>query len=162
MLEGFQNREAVLESGRGPDFLIFWENHLKRLQFILSTLAAVFGGLIGTKSKASRLAEAPKMMTWAERIAQESAKTNSRRYEHWIQARLCTGEYDRNRSPDVVAERKARCAKICGLCRYINSLAVWPVPHYQRPPENYLNALAEQPYCFTYRSEPPYNKIPRG
>ncbi len=129
---------------------------MKRLQFIFSTLAATLVGLIASKSKASPLAETPMLMTWAERIAQESARTHSRRYEHWIQAKYCNGEYDHLKSPKAAADRQARCAKICGLCRYINSLAVWPVPNYHRPPDSYLTALEEQPWCLTWRTEPPY------
>lgn len=133
---------------------------MKRLQFILCTLAATIVGLIANKCKAS-LAEAPRSMTWGERIAQETARAHSRRYEHSLHAKYCQGSLDHLSSAEEGAERQARCAKICGLCRYINSLAVWPVANYQRPPENFLKELEEQPGCLTWRTEVPYWKIPR-
>ena len=133
---------------------------MKRLQFILSTLAATIAGLIGNKCEAS-LAGARKTMTWAEQIALESARTQRRRYEHLLHAKYCDGGLDHLSSREEVSERQARCAKICGLCRYINSLAFWPNPNYRRPPENFLEALEEQPWCLTWRTEAAYKKIPR-
>jgi len=48
--------------------------------------------------------------------------------------------------------RQAKCAKICGLCRYINSLAVWPAPNYRRPPDRLLAALEKQRWCLTFQN----------
>lgn len=126
---------------------------MKRLQFILSTLAATIVGLIISKPKTLPLAEYRKPMTWAEQIAENEAKTRRRRYEHFLHAKYCHGGLDHLSSLEEVAERQARCAKICGLCRYVNSLAVWPDPKYQRPPKSFLEALEEQPRCLTWRTE---------
>jgi hypothetical protein len=74
------------------------------------------------------------------------AETGRRRYEHWIQIKVCHGEYDHSMSTKDAAKRRARCAKICGLCRHINSLAVWPDPKYRRPPQTVLNELEDELY----------------
>lgn len=131
---------------------------MKRLQFIFGFLAATIGGLIASKSEATPLAETPKLMAWAERIALESSRTHARRFTHLMHGKYCYGDYDHlgKMSPEQVAERQARCAKICGHCRYIHSLTVWPDPNYRRPPDHVLEALEEQPWCLTWRTEPPY------
>jgi hypothetical protein len=66
--------------------------------------------------------------------------------------RHCHGEYDHLYTPSEAAERKARCAKICALCRYINSLPVWPDPKYRRPAEVVLESLEREPYFYTRNS----------
>lgn len=92
-------------------------------------------------------------MTWAVHIEAISSRTHSRRYAHWIQVRICHGEYDHRISPAEASKRQARCAKICGLCRYIHSLEVWPDPNFRRPPQAVLDDLENQPYCSHERPE---------
>jgi len=134
---------------------------MRRLQFVLNTLAACLLGLFDTAESPAK-AERPQSTTWAERIAEDASMRRGRRYEHWIQARLCHGEYDNCQSPELVAKRQERCAKICGLCRYINSLTVWPVPNYRRPPQDVLDALELQAWCSTWRTEAPYSSSSSG
>jgi len=87
-----------------------------------------------------------KAKTWAGHVAAITSRDRGRRYEHWIQARLCNGGYDARMSPADAARRQARCAKICGLCRHINSLPVWPSANYRRPAQGVLEALEDEPY----------------
>ena len=83
-------------------------------------------------------------MTWAEFIEGETARTGGRRYEHSIHMRICNGDF--GRPPGALRVRLARCEKICGLCRYIYALEVWPDPNYRRPSEDTLAALEAQEY----------------
>ena len=114
----------------GPDFLIFWSEQMKRLQFILSTLAATIVGLIASWSESSRLAEVPKLMTWAERMAEDKRRTRAKRYEHPLHANYCRGSLDHLSSAEEVASVRrdvqifAACAGISthsqfGRCRTI-------------------------------------------
>ena len=127
---------------------------MKRLQFIISTLGATLSSLIASKFKAAaKPTTAPTMMTWAERIAEDAERTHGRRYEHLLHAKYCHGSLDHLLSSEETASRQGRCAKICGLCRYINSLAVWPVPNYRRPPDTLLDELEEQQWCLNYQNQ---------
>src|SRR5579872_2073823 len=93
--------------------------------------------------------------TWAELITADVKKSGSRRAEHLLHAKYCNGSLDHLHSVAEVAERKARCAKICGLCRYIYSLKQWPQSTYCRPSTKFLRRLEEQEWCVTWKSEAP-------
>jgi len=120
---------------------------MRRLSFILGVIGIASCALAARFKHASLPMAMPKPMTWAEHIAEIASRTNRRRYAHWIQANICHGGYDHSMSPADAAERQASCAKICGLCRYIHSLEVWPERPFRRPPQAVLDALENQPYC---------------
>jgi len=133
--KGSKIEEAVLESGRAPDFIFFLgETNMKR------------------RRVEARPNTKPARMSWAERIAEHTARTHSRRFEHLIHGNFCGGGYDHLLSPKEVRARQRECAKICGLCRYINSLAIWPVPNYRRPPDGLMKSLEELEWCLTFQS----------
>jgi hypothetical protein len=125
---------------------------VKRLHFIFRVLAAAVCTLALHRKTAVAMRPGTRPQTWAEHIQEITTKTHSRRYEHYIHARVCHGDYDHLHTPAEAAERKARCARICGLCRYINSLPVWPGPNYRRPAASVLEALEHEPYFYTRAS----------
>ena len=136
----FWSRAASLAS-------LFAEQDVKRLSFVLGALAIAAFALVTKARRPSFGVPIARRQTWAEHIESIARRTNTRRHEHWIQSRMCVGEYDRHKSPAQVAARKHQCAKICGLCRYIHSLDVWPDPKYRRPSRAVLDALENQPCC---------------
>jgi len=118
---------------------------VKRLHFIVGMFAAALFGPNNWFRSIAASTLSPHRMTWADHIEAESSKTG-RRYEHFIQMRLCHGAYDHLKSSEEAADRRARCAKICGLCRHLHSLAVWPDPTYRQPTKVVLDALADEPF----------------
>lgn len=124
-------------------FLAPLEEEMKRVHFII---AAAIGTLIAPqlarRAEAKPSAAEKWRKIWSERLSHD-LQHHHRRYEHWIHGNHCMGVYDRTKSAEEVAARKARCAKICGLCRYIYSLDEWPVKHYRRPPQSVLDVLEE-------------------
>jgi hypothetical protein len=54
--------------------------------------------------------------------ARAETKHQPRRYEHWIHAKYCRGEYDHLMSSAEASARRSRCETVCGLCRRLNSL----------------------------------------
>ena len=128
---------------------------MKRVYFIMLTLGAAVGSIVAGKINVFGK-PTERRMTWAERIAQEIAETGGRRAEHLLHGKYCNGSLDRLYTPSEIAKRKAKCARVCGLCRYINSLAIWPQQGYCRPPEDFLDSLEAQEWCLTWQTEPPY------
>ena len=118
---------------------------MKRLHFIYGMIAAVYE-LLNVRRRIAATPLAPHRRTWAEHVNALSAEKGGRRYQHWIQMRICHGEYDHLRSSDEAARRRRRCAKICGVCRHIYSLDVWPDPNYRQPSQCVLNALEDELY----------------
>lgn len=119
---------------------------MKRLSFILSMIAAAACGLAAGFRPTCVAKAAPKPKTWAEHVAEVSSRTHGRRYEHWIHAKVCQGDYDRRMTAAEAAKRRARCAKICGLCRYLYSVPTRSGRLYRRPPKYVLDALENEPY----------------
>jgi len=120
---------------------------LKRLQFIITVVAASLGASALPKRFApAKPAIAPRRVAGrGPTDYRQTLRGRSRRLEHWIQGKYCNGELDHLYTPAQVADRKARCAKICGLCRYIYSLEQWPPRPYRRPPRAILDALEREP-----------------
>lgn len=141
---------AVLEPGRAPGLYVFASEIMKRLSFILSAALTGALGLVKRSHSIDFVMSVGKSRTWAEHVAVTTSQTHARRYEHWIQAKVCNGDYDHLGSAEEAARRRERCAKICGLCRYIQARPVWPDPTYRRPPESVLAALESEAY---YRTE---------
>jgi len=129
---------------------------MKRLQFILLAVATCIGALISGKV-GTGAALIKTRRTWAELIAEDVQETGGRRAEHLLHGKYCNGSHDHLYTPDEVAKRRARCAKICGMCRYIYSLKEWPQPDYCRPPQEFLDEFEAQESCLTWCSEAPYN-----
>lgn len=118
---------------------------MRRLRFLAGVIAGWIGATIATTSRAlARASAQERRQTWSEFIEAEVARTGGRRYEHPIQMRLCNGDYGRR--PGAPRVRPAGCEKICGLCRYIYTLPVWPDPKYRRPSDDVLAALEVQEY----------------
>jgi hypothetical protein len=115
---------------------------VKRLHFIFNTVVVAVYGLL-ERTRPIAVTGPAMQLTWAEHF---KTLTGGRRYEHYIQVKVCHGEYDRSMSAEQAAERRARCAKICGLCRHIHLLEVWPDPNYRRPTQVVLAALADEPF----------------
>jgi hypothetical protein len=114
---------------------------VKRLHFIFSMVAtAAYGLARGFRFTVAAMSD-PKPRTWAEHVAE-----SGRRFEHVIHMRYCHGEYDHLKSPEEAAKRRARCAAICGFCRYTSPHPIWPNPRYRRPPLGVLEALENEPY----------------
>lgn len=114
---------------------------MKRLFFIFGMVAAAACGVARTFKPSVVSMSVPKPKTWAEHLAERG-----RRFEQLIHVKYCYGDYDHLSTPEQAATRKARCANICGLCRYLNSPQIWPDSTYRRPPESVLRALEGQPY----------------
>jgi hypothetical protein len=124
-LEGFQNRrKAVLEPGRLPGFFVL-ELTMNRLQFVFGLFASAIYGLLAPRTPIAAAAGVLHRKTWAKHVETLSS-ASGRRFEHWIQMRKCRGEYDHLMSSQEALKRRERCANICGLCRHLHSLAVWP------------------------------------
>lgn len=117
---------------------------MRRLRFLAGLVASWIGATIATTSQALARASVLERQTWSEFIEAEVARTGGRRYEHPIQMALCNGDYGRR--PGTPRVRRAACEKICGLCRYIYTLLVWPDQNYRRPSDDVLAALEAQEY----------------
>ena len=125
---------------------------MKRLRFLVSLVGGWIGATIASTSRAvAKLGAHGQRLTWAEFVAAEVERDGGRRYEHWIQMRVCNGDF--GRQPGAPRTRRASCEKICGLCRHIYTLPIWPDPNYRRPPEAVLDALEAQEYCPLSSSE---------
>ena len=129
---------------------------MKRPNFIGLVVASMCG--LATREAAAAIAVSPPQLTWAQRIEQEIAGGKGRRFGALGHAKHCGGGYDHLYTVEMAAERAARCAKICGGCRYDNSLAVWRNPDHERPPKHFLDALEEEPYCLTFHNQPTYRQ----
>src|SRR5207253_10054816 len=113
--------------------LCFWDVSVKRLRFLIGTIAVAVGALVGRTLPLSARAKTVSKLTWAEYIQDRVNTTGSRRFEHPIHMAVCHGDRDHHYSPVDRARRRARCARICGLCRFIHSPQVWPDQNYRRP-----------------------------
>jgi hypothetical protein len=118
---------------------------VKRLHFIFNVCASAICGVLAQIPPTAAAASVFQLKTWAKHVETLSLESG-RRYEHWIQMRICHGEYDHLKSSGEALKRRKRCANICGTCRYLHSLAVWPDPNYRRPSQFVLAALEEQSY----------------
>jgi hypothetical protein len=146
-LKGFQNRSSCFGVGPIARLLCFLETSVKRLHVILGMIAAAILGPNKWFRPLAATTLSPHRKTWAEHVAEVTSKSRGRRYECWTHMKVCHGDFDDRLSRRERASRRSRCANICGLCRYINSLAIWPGPKYRRPPQATLDALeAEQFY----------------
>ena len=134
---------------------------MKRLKFILLTLAASISGVLRARLKVNAEPTETRR-TWAELINEEVARTNRRRFEHLLHGQYCSGVFDVRRSLAEAYVRKVRCTKICGLCRYIYSLKDWPQPKYRQPPQDFLDELETQEWCLTWKTEDPYRSPRHG
>jgi hypothetical protein len=119
---------------------------MRRLYFIVGAVATAVYVVVQHRKPAVAMQAAAGPQTWAEHIEEITTRTHTRRYEHLTHVRVCNGYNDQLYSPAMAAERKRRCAEICGLCRYLYTLAAWPDPNYRRPPEDVLKALEREPY----------------
>jgi hypothetical protein len=145
--KGSKIEEAVLESGRMPGSSVCWETSVRLLRFLVGVIVtAVSTSFARVTMMPASAKSVSRPITWAEYIQEKVRRTNSRRFEHPIHAAVCRGEWDHLYSPERRAARRARCAKICGLCRYLDSARLWPDPKYRRPPQTVLDALETQPY----------------
>jgi hypothetical protein len=129
-----------------PGSFAFWSYGVKRLHFLFGVAAGAILGLSKLFTANAQTVREAGRKTWAVHMAEITSATNTRRYEHWIQMEVCNGDFDHLYSPEDRARRRARCQKICGLCRYINSLPLWPDPTYRRPSETVLTAIENEPY----------------
>jgi len=125
---------------------------MKRLRFLISLIGGWVGATVASTSRAAATLDAQgRRPTWAEFVEAEVKRDGGRRYEHRIQMRICNGDY--GRQPGAPRMRRASCEKICGMCRYIYTLPIWPDPNYRRPSEAVLAALEAQEYCPLSASE---------
>ena len=125
---------------------------MRRLRFIVGLVAAWIGTTIASTTRtAAKAATQERRPTWAEFVEAEVKRDGGRRYEHSIQMRICNGDYGRRDGAPRM--RRASCEEICGLCRYIYTLPIWPDPNYRRPSEAVLAALETQEYCPLSASE---------
>jgi hypothetical protein len=118
---------------------------MKRLHFVFGLYASAIFGLFAQLTPKAAATSVLHRKTWAKHIETLSLQSG-RRFEHWIQMRKCRGAYDHLVSSEEALKRRERCANICGNCRHLHSLAVWPDPAYRRPSKVVLAALESQAY----------------
>src|ERR1022692_545979 len=119
---------------------------MTHLPLISGMLASALLGLANRSRRESPVVRTPARKMWAEHVAEVTSKNHGRRYESLTQMKVCHGDFDDRLSLQERARRRSRCAKICGLCRYINSLDIWLDPNYRRPPQVVLDAIEYAPY----------------
>jgi hypothetical protein len=153
-----QKSESVSEPGRLTRLFSLprsFQLLMTRLHFLLTGIA----GSLFCPTALWRLGSGYtfQLKTWAMVLSENTKLTGRQRFEHYLHANYCAGSRDRGSSPQAIAARKTRCAKVCGLCRYLNSLKEWPQSNYRRPPQAFLDELEAQPWCLTWRAEAPYD-----
>jgi len=114
---------------------------MKRLGFIFGIVGTMACSVAGRFKTAVSARFVAKPKSWAEHLAERG-----RRFEQLMHVKYCYGDYDHLSTPEQAAKRKARCAKICGLCRHLNSPQLWPSPTYRRPADSVLTALEREAY----------------
>jgi len=116
---------------------------MKRLQFIARSAVGMVVALVAPRSAAAKPI-VRRQPEWAKRLLKD-LKRGKRRYEHYIHASYCCGQYDNHNTSDWVAKRSARCSSICGICRWMYSIEEWPDKHYRRAPNSVLDWLEQEP-----------------
>lgn len=144
--KGSKREEKLFWSRASRLAFLLLELRVKRLPLILCAIAVAAYKLFKNSILPAATTLEPQRTTWAKHLDSLTSLTGGRRYEHWMQMRFCHADYDHLMTSEEAARRRARCSKICGLCRHLQLLVVWPDPKYCRPSQTALNALEDESY----------------